>query len=623
MKNSSINIPNNLIHPISIAECKEGLCLLYQSKRRGNAKLSAAISKDGITFAEKTDQTPLIMGRGNNAIPSDSIENVHFASIAGKETLSFSLAKRLTIAENNEDWEIPTWDVLTSKLPDGAQNGLVLSEYKHRGEFVLIYDNGKSLYLSLSKDLNTWHGPRQAILSPRSYHFDNNNLKVVTAKVTKTGIVVLYQATVKNRKNTQIRFGLALLDHNNPTQLIWRTEGPVWQTLFKSSIGLRTIGANINDQEANIWMHSKKGSISCIKINIPIRKSFKPPKTPSLSLEKHPANPLIGPEGGQNWEAIGTFNPAILHDNDEVHILYRALDPSGMSYIGYAKSSDGVNIDYRSPTPAYWPRASFEAGDGVRYYDNWSDQYASGGGWGGCEDPKVTLIDGFVYITYVAHPGWGPPRIAMSRIEIDDFRDRKWDKWEYPRLISEPGVVNKSGIILPEKIDGQYVIFHRVFPNILIHYTDDLNKLGKSEWLESHDYIPPRPDSWDSRKLSIGSTPIKIDEGWLVIYHAVDDSDDSKYKIGAMILDYQDPSKVVARTNHPILEPTMDYENEWKAGIAYPSGAAVINGVLHVYYGGGDRHVCVATAPLQEFVNKLLTHQDVKLIQEVEIQKYV
>lgn len=201
----------------------------------------------------------------------------------------------------------------------------------------------------------------------------------------------------------------------------------------------------------------------------------------------------------------------------------------------------------------------------------------------------------------------------MSDISLSDFRAHKWHKWSEPRLISEPGVVNKSGIILPEKIDGKYVIFHRVFPDILIHYTDSLDNLGRDEWLSSHDSIATRPDAWDSRKLSIGATPIRIDAGWLVIYHAVDDDDDGKYKIGAMILDINDPAKVIARTNQPILEPEMPYENEWKYGIAYPSGAAIIGDNLHVYYGGGDRHVCVATAPLQSFIANLLKHKPVHL----------
>ena len=80
-----------------------------------------------------------------------------------------------------------------------------------------------------------------------------------------------------------------------------------------------------------------------------------------------------------------------------------------------------------------------------------------------------------------------------------------------------------------------------------------------------------------------------------------------------MILDHDDPSKVLYRTNAPILEPAAAYENEWKFGIAYPSGAAIIEGTLFVYYGGGDRHVCVATANLESFVKQLMNHQEPKL----------
>ena len=92
-------------------------------------------------------------------------------------------------------------------------------------------------------------------------------------------------------------------------------------------------------------------------------------------------------------------------------------------------------------------------------------------------------------------------------------------------------------------------------------YLDDLEFEGDS-WLEGHTSIPVRPELWDSRKLSVGAPPIKTDEGWLVIYHAVDDRDDTRYKIGAMILDLKDPAKVLWRTKYPMLEPNMWYEND-------------------------------------------------------------
>ena len=160
---------------------------------------------------------------------------------------------------------------------------------------------------------------------------------------------------------------------------------------------------------------------------------------------------------------------------------------------------------------------------------------------------------------------------------------------------------------------------HRVFPNILIDFVDSLDFDGQS-YLLGEKHIPPRsPEWWDSRKIGAGAPPLKTDEGWLLIYQAVDDKDASEYKVGAMLLDLEDPSQVLYRSSQPILEPRQSYENNgFKAGIVYPCGAVFKDDTLFVYYGGSDSYVCVATAPLQEFLENLkqtgITHLESSLL---------
>jgi predicted GH43/DUF377 family glycosyl hydrolase len=234
---------------------------------------------------------------------------------------------------------------------------------------------------------------------------------------------------------------------------------------------------------------------------------------------------------------------------------------------------------------------------------------------GGCEDPRLTRIGKQVYMTYVAYDGYTHPRVALSSIQLDDFLDRKWN-WKKPVLITPPNIVDKNACILPEKINGKYVIFHRVFPNILIDFVDDLNFDGKTRWLEGQFKIPVSALSsdWDNLKVGCGPPPIKTKDGWLLIYQAVGKHDETRYKIGAMLLDLKDPTKVLARTKKPILEPVMSYENDGlKAGVVYPCGAVVIDGRLFVYYGGADMVVCVASAKLKSFMEKLVTyHKETK-----------
>jgi len=99
---------------------------------------------------------------------------------------------------------------------------------------------------------------------------------------------------------------------------------------------------------------------------------------------------------------------------------------------------------------------------------------------GGCEDPRLTRIDKQVYMTYVAYNGYSQPRVALSSFMFDDFINKKWN-WKKPVLISPPNIVDKNACILPEKINDKYVIFHRVFPNILIDFVDDLDLTGKRD----------------------------------------------------------------------------------------------------------------------------------------------
>jgi beta-1,2-mannobiose phosphorylase / 1,2-beta-oligomannan phosphorylase len=229
---------------------------------------------------------------------------------------------------------------------------------------------------------------------------------------------------------------------------------------------------------------------------------------------------------------------------------------------------------------------------------------------GGCEDPRLTRIGDTVYITYVAYNGRTQPRIALSSIAYEDFLNKHWD-WKKPVLISAPDIVDKNACLLPEKINGKYVIFHRVFPNILIDFVDDLDFDGKTRWLTGQYEIPVRSLSsdWDSRKVGCGPPPLKTKDGWLLIYQAVGACGEYRYKIGAMLLDLKDPTRVLARSHSPILEPDAWYENEGlKTGVVYPCGAAIINGRLFVYYGGADMVTCVASAKLNGFLSELISH---------------
>jgi predicted GH43/DUF377 family glycosyl hydrolase len=330
---------------------------------------------------------------------------------------------------------------------------------------------------------------------------------------------------------------------------------------------------------------------------------------PRLVMERFDDNPILEPKPERRWESKAVFNPGALYEVGRVHLVYRAIGDSNTSVLGYASSPDGLHFDERLEEPIYIPREPFE---GVRPDSSprsfsYASGYVSGGGWmGGCEDPRLTRIDNRVFMTYVAFDGCSHPRVALTSIAYDDFLAKNW-QWRKPVLISPPGVIDKNACILPEKVDGQYVIFHRIFPDILIDFLDDLDFDGKTKWLKGQFRIGTRADYWDSRKVAAGPTPIKTEAGWLLIYHAVGERAPDSYKIGAMLLDQKDPTRVLARSSEPILEPQAWYETRGlKSDVVYPCGSVVIGNRLFIYYGGADRVVCVASANLGELLEQLI-----------------
>ncbi len=326
------------------------------------------------------------------------------------------------------------------------------------------------------------------------------------------------------------------------------------------------------------------------------RRRF-PRRTPPPPFTKSAENPIIAPESRNGWEAWQTFNPGAIFLGDKVHFLYRAIGGDGMSRFGYAASRDGLTVDERLPYPVYEHRMTGRA---------WSVfSFASGGSWGGSEDPRIVRIgdEDVLYVTYTACDGG--LRMGLTSIGIDDFLHRRW-RWRRPVLLSPPGQVHKNWVLFPEKIRGKYALLHSINPHVSIHYLDTL-EFPCDACLTSTYQRAFRGSSWDSWIRGVGAPPIKTPRGWLLFYHAIDERDPGKYKVGALLLDLEDPERILYRAEQPVLEPNERYENDgFKPGIVYVSGAVVKDDTLLIYYGGADSYVCVASAPLDAFLDELV-----------------
>lgn len=327
-------------------------------------------------------------------------------------------------------------------------------------------------------------------------------------------------------------------------------------------------------------------------------------------LHRAGENPVLGPVPEHPWESEAVFNPAAIYDRGRVHILYRALGHDGVSRIGYASSPDGVHFDERLAHPVYVPampppskfRNPFAPATPLTYNP---DMYASGGGWGGSEDPRAVKIGDRVYMTFGMFESWASLRMAITSIQEEDFHNGRWH-WAPHFHISPANQTNKNWVLFPEKIGGRFAVLHALTPRIMVEYVDSLEEL-RDRPIQSNNHRSGRKGYWDSFVRGAGAPPIKTKYGWLLLYHGMDtEHSEIGYKLGAMLLDLADPTHILYRSAKPILEPTEWYENDWKPGVIYASGAVVKDGTLFVYYGGGDKTVNVATANLERFLQDLM-----------------
>ncbi len=405
-------------------------------------------------------------------------------------------------------------------------------------------------------------------------------------------------------------FGIqaALLDRNDPSRIIGRTDHPLlWAEApyelrgFVPRVAFPS-GSLVRDGKLHVYYGAADTAVAVATVDLEaLLCELQPARSrPTCSapggraqLVRHPRNPIITPRPELGWEARGTFNPAAILLDDKVHLIYRALGQDDVSVLGYARSGDGLTVDERPSEPIYLPREAIER--------------APDGGPSGCEDPRLTLLDERLYLLYTAYDGHDA-RIALSSIAPEDFLARRWD-WERPIAISAPEIWDKDACLFPRRVDGKYVVIHRLSVGIWIDLVEDLRDL-EEHWLGGKLLLAPRPGHWDNRKVGACGPPIETEAGWLFLYHGITEPG-TVYSVGAALLDRHDPTRVIARTDAPIFEPQEDYERAGLVNnVVFPCGTVVRGQNLYVYYGGADRVIGVALADLGELVASVRAGND-------------
>ncbi len=256
---------------------------------------------------------------------------------------------------------------------------------------------------------------------------------------------------------------------------------------------------------------------------------------------------------------------------------------------------------------------------------------------GSVQDPRVVKIDGLYYMTYAYRPyafdicptglgrpistqptveGWdGNPASNLTRSGIAVSKDRvHWEHlcWPTPADLDDLDV-----ILFPEKINGKFALLRRPveyvgekygtqYPAMWICFSEDMKTWSNPELLLKSEF------PWENNRIGGSTPPIRTDRGWLVLYHGVETEDVTVhrvcYRMGAALLDLNDPTRVIARSPEAIMEPEAYYEKFglWLPNVIFPTANVVKDGLLYLYYGCCDTCIALATVPLEELLDYLV-----------------
>ena len=225
-------------------------------------------------------------------------------------------------------------------------------------------------------------------------------------------------------------------------------------------------------------------------------------------------------------------------------------------------------------------------------------------------DPRLTVIDDVVHLCFAVDTNHGlRGGIAITR----DFETIEVQSLSVPD--------NRNMVLLPEKVGGRYVRLERPFPvysrggvdrfDMWISYSYDLKYWGDSRLLLAVEDVPFAND-----KVGPGAPPIRTEKGWLTLFHTVDidrsrgkngweKTWQKRYCAGIMLLDLEDPSKIVGLSREPLLAPETRWEADegFRTNVIFPGGLILEDdGTVKIYYGASDTVECMATAKLDDLL---------------------
>jgi beta-1,2-mannobiose phosphorylase / 1,2-beta-oligomannan phosphorylase len=321
------------------------------------------------------------------------------------------------------------------------------------------------------------------------------------------------------------------------------------------------------------------------------------------------------------FESAGVLNPAVIREGDVVHLFYRAVRSGNYSTIGYCRLEGPLKIVERLDMPVIFPQFDYESR--------------------GTEDPRISKIDNLFYLTYTAFDGTNAvgayaTSSALPHFEkkgiitpqgtYEDFKHLAESKSplndKYSRFNGRSAIQtntnvkallwDKNVVFFPRRINGNLVFFHRIKPDIQLVSVSELSDLTSSFWddyflrFKENIVLEPRYRH-EVSYIGGGCPPIETPFGWLVIYHGVHDTSAGyKYVACAALLDLENPIKEIARLPYAIFSPEHDYETSGEVNnVCFPTGTALFDDTLYIYYGAADRRIACASLSLTDLLAEL------------------
>jgi predicted GH43/DUF377 family glycosyl hydrolase len=321
------------------------------------------------------------------------------------------------------------------------------------------------------------------------------------------------------------------------------------------------------------------------------------------------------------FEDEAVLNPAIYQDGNTVHMLYRAVRKGNYSTIGYCKFDGPLNLIQRNEEPLLIPQFDYESH--------------------GIEDPRLVKIDDVYYLSFTSYDGvnalgslctsvdlknFERQGIIVPQLSYDEFKrladcsgplNVKYERFHvHNNILNNPNrkllMWDKNLVFFPRKINGKLFFVHRIRPDIQIASVNNLQELTKEYW---ENYLIHLEDKilltskykHEASYIGGGCPPIETDKGWLFIYHGVHDSPNGYvYNACASLLSLENPQIEIARLPYALFKPEFEWEIIGDVNdVVFPTGTALFDDTLYIYYGAADKRIACASLSLKELLIEL------------------